>query len=215
MRRRSGPGPRLRSRWCRRSSAPRPSSAAALSFGIRAPTTPPARTPEDLPMADVDSDTALRQPPAPSDPPAVRDEEGDLNPGFVATLEEAIAADDRDRACALVEDLHESDLGDALEALAADDRTRLIALLGSKFDFTALTEVDDAVRDDILDDLKTEIVAEGVRELDADDAVRILEDLEPEEQAEILERLPAIERDALKRSLDYPEDSAGRRMQTS
>src|SRR4051794_17868668 len=137
MRRRSGPGPRPRSRWCRRSSAPRPSSAAALSFGIGAPTTPPARTPEDLPMADVDSDTALRQPPAPSDPPAAREEEGALTRGFAAPLEEATAADARARPCALVEALHKPALGDALEPLAADARPRLIALLGSKFDFTA------------------------------------------------------------------------------
>ena len=52
-----------------------------------------------------------------------------------------------------------------------------------------------------------------MRELDSDDAVSILEDLDEADRAEILERLPAAERDALKRSLDYPEDSAGRRMQ--
>jgi magnesium transporter len=166
-------------------------------------------------MADADSDAALRPHSGAPDAPPVRDHEGDLNPGFVALLEEAIEAGDSGRVVALVEDLHESDLGDAIEALVPDDRTRLIELLGPRFDFAALTEVDDSVRDDILDDLKTDIVAEGVRELDADDAVRILEDLEPEEQAAILRKLPAIERDALQRSLDYPEDSAGRRMQTS
>ena len=54
---------------------------------------------------------------------------------------------------------------------------------------------------------------EGVRDLESDDAVAILEDLPKEEQAEILEQLPPPERVALARSLDYPEDSAGRRMQ--
>jgi magnesium transporter len=53
-----------------------------------------------------------------------------------------------------------------------------------------------------------------VRELDSDDAVTILESMREEEQAEVLDQLPAIERVALQRSLDYPEDSAGRRMQT-
>ena len=48
----------------------------------------------------------------------------------------------------------------------------------------------------------------------SDDAVYILEDLDEAEQAEILDQLPAIERVALQRSLDYPEESAGRRMQT-
>jgi magnesium transporter len=76
-----------------------------------------------------------------------------------------------------------------------------------------LTEVDDNIREEILEELRTETVAEGVRELDSDDAVAILEDLPKEEQDEILGQLPAPERVALARSLDYPENSAGRRMQ--
>src|SRR5262249_38388460 len=87
-------------------------------------------------------------------------------------------------------------------------------LWGSPSGFAALTEVDDPVREDILEELPAETVAEGVREMDSDDAVYILEDLPREEQAEILEQLPAPERTALERSLYYPEGSAGRRMQT-
>ncbi|TAL82154.1 MAG: magnesium transporter, partial [Beijerinckiaceae bacterium] len=41
------------------------------------------------------------------------------------------------------------------------------------------------------------------------------EDLDKHEQAEILEALPAVERAALERSLEYAEDSAGRLMQTT
>src|SRR5690606_23915512 len=60
----------------------------------------------------------------------------------------------------------------------------------------------------------TEIVVEGLRELESDDAVYILEDLPHSEQQLILELLPLPERAALTRSLDFPEESAGRRMQT-
>ena len=81
----------------------------------------------------------------------------------------------------------------------------------------SLVDVSAAHRDsnleEILDELSTETVAEGVRELDSDDAVRILEDLTQDEQTEILEQLPSRERLALLRNLDYPEESAGRRMQ--
>jgi magnesium transporter len=93
-------------------------------------------------------------------------------------------------------------------------RPRLIKLMGHDFDFSALTQVDDAVREEILEELPTETVAEGVSELDSDDAVFILEDLPKDEQKEILEQLPSSERIALSRSLLYPENSAGRRMQT-
>jgi magnesium transporter len=86
--------------------------------------------------------------------------------------------------------------------------------MGPDFDYSALTQVDDAVREEILEELPAEAVAEGVRELDSDDAVFILEDLPKDEQVEILEQLPPSERVVLARSLLYPENSAGRIMQT-
>jgi magnesium transporter len=146
-------------------------------------------------------------------PVALRDEDGSLRANYVARVAEAVEAGDSALLRELVGDLHEADLGALIEALDADLRPRLVELMGADFDFTALTEVDDAVREEILDELPAETVAEGVRELDSDDAVAILEDLPKAEQAEILEQLPAPERVALKRGLDYPENSAGRRMQ--
>jgi magnesium transporter len=148
------------------------------------------------------------------DRPPLRDEDGAIRADFVAEAARAIEAVDVPALRVLVDDLHESDLGALLEALDPDDRPRLVELLGIDFDFTALTEVDDTVREEILDELEPQTVAEGVRDIDSDDAVTILEDMPREDRTEILDRLPAAERIALTRSLDYPEDSAGRRMQT-
>src|SRR5216684_8260524 len=114
----------------------------------------------------------------------------------------------------VVAELHEADLGDLIAALEPDDRVSLVELTGTDFDFSALNEVDDAVREEILEELEPETVAEGVRELESDDAVELLEGLDQEDKEEILEKLPPSERDALERSLEYPENSAGRRMQT-
>jgi len=144
---------------------------------------------------------------------APRDEEGGLRAEYVERVVKALDAGDAASLRELVGELHEADAGAVIEALEPELRPRLIALMGADFDFTALTQVDDTVREEILEELPPETVAEGVRDLDSDDAVTILEDLPEEDQAEILEQLPAVERVALKRSLDYPEDSAGRRMQ--
>src|SRR4051795_6396034 len=146
-------------------------------------------------------------------PFALRDEDGAVREDYVEQVAQAIADGDSAALRELVGDLHEADVGDLIEALDPDLRPRLIKLMGHDFDFSALTEVDDTVREEILEELAAETVAEGVRELDSDDAVTILEDLPKDEQAEILEQIPAAERVALKRSLDYPENSAGRRMQ--
>src|SRR5215213_57770 len=148
------------------------------------------------------------------DAPPLRDADGAIRHEFVETVSEAIAGRDAGLLRALVGELHEADVGDLIEALDPELRPQLIELLGDDFDFTALTEVDDAVREEILEELPPETVAEGVRDLDSDDAIYILEDLPKEDQAEILEQLPPPERVALSRRLDYPEDSAGRRMQT-
>jgi magnesium transporter len=144
---------------------------------------------------------------------APRDDEGNLRADYVDEVVKALDAGDAPALRELVGELHEADAGAVIEALDPELRPRLIALMGADFDFTALTQVDDSIRDEILEELPPATVAEGVRELDSDDAVAILEDLPKEDQAEILEQLPPIERIALKRSLDYPENSAGRRMQ--
>ncbi len=144
----------------------------------------------------------------------VRDDDGTMNAGFVAEVSEAVLLSDVTTLRGLVDDLHEADMGALIEALDAEDRPKLISLLGADFDFAALTEVDDSVREDILEELPAETVAEGMRDLDSDDAVYILEDMDEADKAEILDKMPASERIALQKSLDYPEGSAGRRMET-
>jgi len=143
----------------------------------------------------------------------VRDDDGVMDEGFVEQVSQAVLLSDVTTLRGLVADLHEADMGGLLEALDAGERPKLISLLGGDFDFTALTEVDDAVREEILDELSAETVAEGVRDLDTDDAVYILEDLNEADKNEILGKLTPAERSVLQQGLDYPEGSAGRRMQ--
>ena len=144
----------------------------------------------------------------------MRNEEGEIRPEFVAEITRCIKADDALLLREVVGELHEADLGDLIAALDADDRVRLVELTGTDFDFSALNEVDTTVREEILEELEPETVAEGVRELESDDAVELLEGLDQEDQEEILEKLPPQEREDIERSLEYPEGSAGRRMQT-
>ena len=145
--------------------------------------------------------------------PALRGEDGTVRADYVERVAQAIEAADVAALRELAGDLHEADLGALIEALEQEQRPRLVELLGLHFDFTALTEVDDTVREEILEELPAKTVAEGVRDIESDDAVTILESLPQEEQAEILRELPTLERVALTRSLNYPEYSAGRRMQ--
>jgi magnesium transporter len=148
------------------------------------------------------------------EPESIRDEDGVLRSGLVERIAAALEAGDADTVRALVGDWHESDVGALIDALDPSLRPKLVELLGEQFHFKALTQVDQAVRQEIIDALDPAAVAAGVTDLESDDAVNILEGLPDEKQKDILERLPHAERVALARSLQYPEDSAGRRMQT-
>ncbi|MHA7772446.1 magnesium transporter [Roseibium sp. M-1] len=160
------------------------------------------------------SEAAELEPTATIDPAIpVRDEDEHLNPDFINAVETAIEANDQFTLRELAANLHEADTGDLLETLGAEDRASFVRLLGEDFDYTALTEIDEAVRLQLLEDLPTEVIAEGLGELDSDDAVYILEDLDEDDQAAILEELPYADRAQLQKALDYPEESAGRRMQ--
>ncbi len=141
-------------------------------------------------------------------------EDGVVLETLVETIERAIERDDAEAIRETLSDLHESEVGDILEAVDEAGRNKLVELAGDDFNFAALTEVDEAIRVDIIANLPNEKVAVAVRELDSDDAVFILEDLESEEREDILSQIPFQERIRLRRSLDYPEASAGRRMQT-
>jgi len=146
--------------------------------------------------------------------PDIYTEDGAVRETLLGKIRETLAGKDREQVLADLQDLHESELGDILEALEPEERNQLVDLAGDQFDFAALTEVDEAIRLEVIENLPNEQVAQAVRELDSDDAVYILEDLENADREEILAQIPFQERIRLRRSLDYPEDSAGRRMQT-
>ena len=141
-------------------------------------------------------------------------EDGSVRSDYLMHVGAAIADRDLLYLRQHVARLHASEMGDVLEAIQPEQRRALVSLLGDEFDLSALTEVDEAIRLDIVEHLPNEQIAAAIGEMDSDDAVYILEDLDQEDQEEILSKLPFTERVRLRRSLDYPESTAGRRMQT-
>jgi magnesium transporter len=129
-------------------------------------------------------------------------------------IAEALAAGDGARARELARRLAAPDLADLIALLDADARVGLIAALGDAFDSEALSELDETVRDQLMRALPKEVLAKAVAELETDDAAYLLESLEPGDRQTILAQVPAVDRAALNRNLEYPEETAGRLMQT-
>lgn len=164
-----------------------------------------------------DSVDELEMAPTPDNRPELSDiytEDGSVRHDFLMMVGAAIADRDVIFLRNNVGRLHISELGDVLEAILPEQRIALINLLGDEFDLAALTEVDEAIRLEIVEQIPNEAIAAAIGELDSDDAVYILEDLDQEDREDILAKLPFTERVRLRRALDYPESSAGRRMQS-
>lgn len=148
------------------------------------------------------------------DPNAFRDPEDRISPLWIERLRAFLEASRDEDVATVMAPLHAADVGDVLETLDPAERIHLVQTLGDRFDYSALTEVDESVRIELMEAIPNAAIARGVAGLNSDDAVAILEDMEQEDRDEVLAKLPTFERLSLKRSLDFPEESAGRRMQT-
>ena len=132
----------------------------------------------------------------------------------VADVSAAIEAQDLDRMRELAASLRAPDLADVLELLGANERVTLIQALGASFDPEVLSELDEGVRDQLFEALPKDFLAKAVSQLETDDAAYVMEGLEEAEKQDLLARMPLSERVALERNLEYPEETAGRLMQT-
>ncbi|MGE0699998.1 MAG: magnesium transporter [Hyphomicrobiaceae bacterium] len=146
------------------------------------------------------------------------DEEAQERPGARPELVAAVRADLEAGAAPhlgeLAKALKAPDLADLIELLEPVERVRLIDMLGGELDPEVFSELDPSVRDQLSEDLPNELLARIVTKLDTDDAAYVIENLEKEDQQDILSQLPSSERAALERNLEYPEETAGRLMQT-
>lgn len=113
-----------------------------------------------------------------------------------------------------LEGFHHSDLADAFGLLDRSLRKRLIDSVKEELDPDLLFELEDHLRKEVTDSLTPEEVAEVITEMDSDEAVQVLEDMDEGERAEVLSSVPKEEREDIEVGLAFPEDSAGRRMQT-
>jgi len=113
-----------------------------------------------------------------------------------------------------IQSFHHSDLADAFGLISGNLRKRLLNLVKVELDPDLLFELEDHLRKEVTDSLSPKEVADVISEMDSDEAVQVLEDMDETERAEILCEVPDEEREDIQVGLAYPEDSAGRRMQT-
>jgi magnesium transporter len=150
---------------------------------------------------------------APAIPDTRLDEDDRLKPDFVSEVMERVEAGDFAAARIMVEPLHPADVADLFELIDPDDRPALATALADLLDADVLAEMNEHVREALVEELDPRQVADLAGEMETDDAVAMIEDLEEDEQRAVLRELDPDDRAAIEEALTYPEESAGRLMQ--
>jgi magnesium transporter len=141
------------------------------------------------------------------------DEDDRLAPDFVRSVLDAIDQGADAEAYRLAQPLHAADLADLFELTPQEDRGTLVRALGDLMSADVLAELNDWVREDLLDVLPAAQVADLAGQMETDDAVAFIEDLEEDEQQAVLAELNPEDRAVIEDALSYAEESAGRIMQ--
>ena len=141
------------------------------------------------------------------------DRENRLKPSFVRRVRDSLENGDGAEVYALVEPLHPADIADLFEMVDADERQALIVAISDLMSGDVVAELNDHVRELLIETMSPGTVADLAGQLETDDAVALIEDLDADDQQAVLAGLDPEDRAAIESALAYPEESAGRLMQ--
>ncbi|HSM63263.1 MAG TPA: CBS domain-containing protein [Gillisia sp.] len=109
-----------------------------------------------------------------------------------------------------LEEIHPADIAEILSELDIDEAIYIVKLLDSEKTSEALMELEEGVRERILDSLSPKEIAEELEEMDTDDAADIISELSEERQQKVIAQIIDEEHaDNIVELLRYDEDSAG------
>lgn len=109
-----------------------------------------------------------------------------------------------------LEEIHPADIAEILSELDIEEAIYIVKLLNSEKTSEALMELEEGVRERILDSLSPKEIAEELEEMDTDDAADIISELSEERQQKVIAQILDEEHaDNIVELLRYDEDSAG------
>ena len=133
-----------------------------------------------------------------------------LTSDFIENIAQLIAKKDGNALREVLQDFHFADIAELLEELKSGQATYLIKQLESDLTSEALMELDDDVREKILERLSPKEIAAELEELDTDDAADIIAELDEKIQQKVIDKIEDQEHAAdIVELLNYDEDTAG------
>ena len=134
----------------------------------------------------------------------------ELSKEIIQEISQLISSKKNKEIKKIVDGIHYADLAEIINELDFDQRVYLIKLIDSDKTSDVLTEVDEDVREKILEALSVKEIAGEIKELDSDDAVDILSDLPDEKQERVISFIKDESKtENIRELLNYEEDTAG------
>ena len=125
-------------------------------------------------------------------------------------IEQLIHNNSDQELIALLNDMHHADIAEIFDELDIEEATYIFKILDSEITAEILPELEDDVREKILQGLSAKEIAEEIDELDTDDAADIIAELSQSKKEEVISELEDVEhaKDIVD-LLRYDDDTAG------
>ncbi|PTM06872.1 MAG: magnesium transporter [Bacteroidetes bacterium] len=133
-----------------------------------------------------------------------------LTDELIEKVEQLIAENNDKELQLLLNEFHYADIAEILDELDQDEAVYVIKLLDSETTSDILMELDEDIREKVLQNLSAKEIAEEIQELDTDDAADMISELPEGRQEEVISNIEDAEHKAeIEELLAYDEDTAG------
>ncbi|MFT5216758.1 MAG: magnesium transporter [Glaciecola sp.] len=133
-----------------------------------------------------------------------------LTDKIIEQVEQLIESNNDKELQRFLSEFHYADIAEILDELDQDEGVYVIKLLDSETTSDILMELDEDIREKVLQNLSAKEIAEEIEELDTDDAADMISELPEDRQLEVISNIVDAEHKAeIEELLAYDEDTAG------
>jgi len=132
------------------------------------------------------------------------------NEELIDRIKKLISSEDKSKLIEKLKDVHYADIAEIFELLEIAEVVYIIKIFDKQKSADALAELDEDIREGIIENLSEKEIAENIEELDSDDATDIISELTEERQERVFSQIKDTTlAEDIKELLKYEENTAG------
>ena len=133
-----------------------------------------------------------------------------INEELIDRIKKLISSEDKSKLIEKLKDVHYADIAEIFELLEIPEVVYIIKIFDKQKSADALAELDEDIREGIIENLSEKEIAENIEELDSDDATDIISELTEERQERVFSQIKDTTlAEDIKELLKYGENTAG------